>query len=56
MFIFDELLSMGLDIDGLVAVRGWSVAIGVLLYQIKGFRADGILLRHAGLYCILVLH
>lgn len=32
VFIFDELLSVGLDIDGLVAVGSWGIAIGVLLY------------------------
>ena len=56
MFIFDELLSMGLNIDGLIAVGSWGIAIRVFLYQIQSLRANGIFLRHAGLYGILVLH
>lgn len=56
VFIFDELLSVGLDIDGLVAVGSWGIAIGVLLYQVQSLRAHRVLLGHAGLYRVLVLH
>jgi hypothetical protein len=47
---------MGLDIDGLITIGSWGIAIGVLLYQIQSLRTDGILLRHASLYGILVLN
>ena len=56
VFIFDELLSVGLDIDGLVAVGSWGIAIGVLFYQVHSLRAHRVLLGHAGLYRVLVLH
>ena len=56
MFIFDELLLVGLDIDGLVAIGSWGIAIGVLLYQVQSLRAHRVLLGHAGFYRVLVLH
>ena len=55
VFIFDELLPMRLDIDRLVAVGSWGIAIGVLLYQVQSLRAHRVLLGHAGLYRVLVL-